>query len=100
MPRSGNLPYDSENPHPESLAVGQKRMGEILCLTDRQVRNLKKAGKLDWAEKVPTGCGGRPNDAFVVQSGTAFKADYSIEVSKAHSHPKKTDLRNGLTPPP
>ena len=80
-PRSGKLVYHA----PESLAVGQKQMGEVMRMTDRQIRNLKKAGKLDWADKVPiSDTGGPANDAFVVQSGTAFREKHAEEVKQKH----------------
>ena len=91
--RSGN----KVDPDPESLAVGQKRMGEILRMTDRQIRNLKKAGKLDWIEKVPiSDTGGPPNDAFVVQSGDAFREKHGEEVKQRHVDALGDHARAGI----
>ena len=89
--------------------VGQKAMAEVLGISDRQVRNLKKAGDLDWIEQFPTGAGGRANDGFICQSGTAFKDAHKAEVRQAHvdalgDHARKAgqpaaalaELRRGL----
>lgn len=59
-------------------------MGEVFGVTDRTVRNWKKAGKLDWIEQLPTGYGGRPLDEIVVQSGTAFGPQHAEEVKEKH----------------
>ena len=72
-------------------------MGEVLKMTARQIRNLKKAGELDWTEKVPiSDTGGPPNDAFVVQSGTAFGTQHAEEVKQKHVDALGDHARAGI----
>ncbi len=107
--RTKTPPYDDRDPHPESLAVGQAQVADLMGLKPRQLRKLKAAGFLEWMEQVRAGGGGSPADGCIVSSGTAFGQVHGEEVrqvrirnlgDRAKKGVRRTaalaDLRRGL----